>query len=45
MKFNPIAKLTALSVFAIAAALAMQNIVMALGTQKTSVEPSLNSII
>ena len=42
MKFNLIAKSAAFSVFAITA-LAMQNPVMALGNQKTSVEPSLNS--
>ena len=42
MKFNLIAKSAVFSGFAIAA-LAMQNPVMALGNQKTSVEPSLNS--
>jgi hypothetical protein len=41
MKFNPIPQLTAFSVFAIAA-LAIQNPVMALGNQKTSVESSIN---
>ena len=43
MNLNLIAKSATFLVFAIAAALPMQNPVLALGTQKTSVEPSLNS--